>query len=194
MATAANGGVVGYARVSTDRQDAALQTDALTAAGAHRIFVDVVSGAAAHRPELAAAIDYLRPGDVLTVWRLDLLGRSLRDRIDQVRAIESTGAGFRSLTEAIDTTTPGGRVMFHIFGALAEFERDLIRERTKAGLVAAAAAGRRPGRPTVMTPERIQTAAQLRDQGRSMDFIARTLGVGRGAVTRALEAQSEEAS
>lgn len=183
--------VVGYARVSTDRQDTALQTDALTAAGAQRIFVDVVSGSATHRPELAAAIDYLRPGDVLTVWRLDRLGRSLRDLIDQVKTIEGTGAGFRSLTEAIDTTTPGGRVMFHIFGALAEFERDLIRERTKAGLAVAAAAGRYPGRPTVMTPERIETARALREQGRSLDYIARTLGVGRGAVTRALERTAE---
>lgn len=189
--TDVGGAVIGYARVSTDRQDAALQTDALAAAGAHRIFVDVVSGAATHRPELATAIDYLRPGDVLTVWRLDRLGRSLRDLIDQVKTIEGTGAGFRSLTESIDTTTPGGRVMFHIFGALAEFERDLIQERTKAGLAAAAAAGRHPGRPTVMTPERIETAVQLRGQDKSLDFIARTLGVGRGAVTRALEAHAD---
>ena len=187
MPGAARGDVVGYARVSTDRQDAALQTDALVAAGAQRIFVDVVSVSAGVRPELAAAINYLRPGDVLAVWRLDRLGRSLRDLIDQVRTIEDRGAGFRSLTEAIDTTTPSGRVMFHIFGALAEFERDLIRERTKAGLAAAAAAGRRPGRPTVMTPERVEAARQLRAQGRSLDFIARALGVGRGAVTRAIE-------
>lgn len=189
------GAVIGYARVSTDRQDAGLQTEALEGAGAQRIFVDVVSGSAGVRPELAAAIDYLRPGDVLTVWRLDRLGRSLRDLIDQVRAIEDRGAGFRSLTEAIDTTTPSGRVMFHIFGALAEFERDLIRERTKAGLASAAAAGRRPGRPTVMTAERVETAVQLRAAGRSLDFIARALGVGRGAVTRALEAHAvKEAS
>lgn len=177
--------IIGYARVSTEGQDATLQVDALNQAGAIRIFVDVVSSARS-RPQLAAAIDYLRPGDVLTVWRLDRLGRSVRDLIDQVRTIEERGAGFRSLTEAIDTTTAGGRVMFHIFGALAEFERDLIRERTKAGLAVAARAGRYPGRPTVMTPERIETAATLRAQGRSLDYIARTLGVGRGAVTRAL--------
>ncbi len=182
--------IVGYARVSTERQDARMQVDALETAGSVRVFVDVSSGARADRPQLAAAFDYLRPGDVLTVWRLDRLGRSLRDLIDQVRAIEALGAGFRSLTEAIDTTTPGGRVMFHIFGALAEFERDLIRERTKAGLAAAAAVGRHPGRPTVMTPERVQAATQLRAQGRSLDFIARALGVGRGAVTRALEVRS----
>lgn len=182
--------IIGYARVSTEGQDATLQVDALNQAGAIRVFVDVASSARS-RPQLEAAIDYLRPGDVLTVWRLDRLGRSVRDLIDQVRTIEERGAGFRSLTEAIDSTTPGGRVMFHIFGALAEFERDLIRERTKAGLAVAASAGRYPGRPTVMTPERVDTARSLREQGRSLDYIARTLGVGRGAVTRALERTAE---
>lgn len=178
--------VVGYARVSTREQDPTLQVDALEAAGAGRVFVDVASGAAATRPQLTAALDYLRPGDVLTVWRLDRLGRSLRDLIDQVHGLEEAGVGFRSLTEAIDTTTAGGRLIFHVFGALAEFERQLIVDRTTAGLAAARAAGRVGGRPTVMTPERTAQARSMRAQGRSLETIATVLGVGRSSVARAL--------
>lgn len=182
--------LVGYARVSTADQSADLQVDALTAAGAERVFVETASGATDARPELARAIDYLREGDVLVVWRLDRLGRSLRHLIDQVNALEARGVGFRSLTEAIDTTTAGGRLVFHVFGALGEFERELIVERTRAGLAAARARGRRGGRPKVMTPERITTARRLRDEDRlTLDQIAATIGVSRASVVRALSEQ-----
>ena len=130
---------IGYARVSTADQDPALQLDALAAAGCTKVFEDRASGARADRPGLRAALDYAREGDVLVAWKLDRLGRSLPHLIDTVAALEGRGVGFRSLTEAIDTTTPGGRLVFHLFAALGQFERDLIRERTRAGLVAAAA-------------------------------------------------------
>jgi DNA invertase Pin-like site-specific DNA recombinase len=135
-----------------------LQTDALDKAGCERVFEDTVSGAKADRPGLAAALAYLRDGDVLTVWRLDRLGRSLPHLIETVGALEARGVGFRSLTEVIDTTPSGGRLIFHVFGALGQFERDLIRERTKAGLNAAAARGRKGGRKPVVTAEKLQRA------------------------------------
>jgi DNA invertase Pin-like site-specific DNA recombinase len=120
-----------------------LQHDALASAGCYRVFTDVASGAKADRPALAQLLDQLRPGDTLVVWRLDRLGRSLPDlMIETVRGLETRGVGFRSLQESIDTTTPAGRLIFHIFGSLAEFERELIRERTLAGLAAARARGR----------------------------------------------------
>jgi len=136
---------------STTEQSPTLQLDALQAAGCERVFTEEASGAVAERPELARALDHLRPVDTLVVWKLDRLGRSLRHLIDTVRGLEDRGVGFCSLQEQVDTTTPGGHLVFHVFGALAECERDLIRERTHAGL--AAARGRRGGRPTVMTPE-----------------------------------------
>jgi DNA invertase Pin-like site-specific DNA recombinase len=133
---------VGYALVSTVDQDPALQLDALTKAGCAKVFEDRASGARADRPGLRASLDYVRDGDVLIVWKLDRLGRSLPHLIETVASLATRGVGFRSLTEAIDTTTSGGRLVFHLFGALSQFERDLIRERTRAGL--AAAAGRPP--------------------------------------------------
>src|SRR5690348_6581068 len=140
---------VGYARVSTGEQTLDLQLDALAAAGCDRVFQDTASGAKAERPGLARALDFLRPGDTLVVWRLDRLGRSLQHLIQTLTALDQRGVGFKSLTESIDTTTPGGKLVFHIFGALAEFERDLIRERTQAGLAAARARGRTGGHPRV---------------------------------------------
>ena len=137
--------LIGYARVSTAVQGTALQTDALRKAGCERVFEDTVSGVKAERPGLAAALAYVREGDTLAVWRLDRLGRSLPHLIETVGELEGRGVGFRSLTEAIDTTTSGGRLIFHVFGALGQFERDLIRERTKAGLAAAATRGRKGG-------------------------------------------------
>ncbi|EQD74022.1 resolvase domain-containing protein, partial [mine drainage metagenome] len=128
------GHLVGYARVSTSDQDTALQRDALHAAGVAKVFEDVASGAKADRPGLAAARAYLREGDTLIVWKLDRLGRSLPHLVQTVTELAQRGVGFRSLTEAIDTTTPNGRLVFHLFAALADFERDLIRERTRAGL------------------------------------------------------------
>lgn len=138
---------LGYARVSTGDQDAQLQHDALTAAGCYRIFTDTASGALQLRPELGKLMDQLRPGDTLVVWRLDRLGRSIRHLIDQLSELQERGIEFRSLQENIDTSSPGGRLVFHIFASLAEFERDLIRERTNAGLAAARARGRTGGRP-----------------------------------------------
>jgi DNA invertase Pin-like site-specific DNA recombinase len=136
---------VGYARVSTLEQDPALQRDALAAAGCTKMFEDRASGARADRPGLGQALAFLREGDVLVVWKLDRLGRSLVHLVETVGSLAARGVGFRSLTEAIDTTTPGGRLVFHLFAALGQFERDLIRERTRAGLAAAAARGRRGG-------------------------------------------------
>ena len=141
---------IGYARVSTSDQTFALQEDALRKAGCERIFYDKASGAKTARPGLDQAIQYLRKGDVLVVWKLDRLGRSLRHLIDVVAELSSREIGFQSLTEALDTTTPGGRLIFHIMGALAQFERDIIRERTQAGLAAGRARGRLGGRPKLM--------------------------------------------
>src|SRR5690348_9395311 len=138
---------IGYARVSTGEQTLDLQLDALTRAGCAKVFTETASGANAERPILAEALSYLRPGDVLVVWRLDRLGRSLQHLIAVVAELAERGIGFKSLGEQIDTTTAGGKLVFHVFGALAEFERDLIRERTQAGLAAARARGRVGGRP-----------------------------------------------
>jgi DNA invertase Pin-like site-specific DNA recombinase len=143
---------VGYARVSTAQQSLALQQDALAAAACARTYTDVASGAVEDRDALAAAFDDVRAGDTLVVWRLDRLGRSLEQLIERVTALEARVVGFRSLTEARDTTTSGGRLIFHVFGPLAEFERAIIRERTLAGLAAARARGRLAGRPPALTP------------------------------------------
>ena len=160
--TSSSGHLVGYARVSTLEQDATF-TDALQAAGCQRFFTETASGKLEHRPVLDAMLDQLRPGDTVAVWQLDRLGRSLRHLIDTVQALEAGGVAFRSLTESIDTSTPGGKLIFHVFGALAEFERDLIRERTMAGLAAARARGRSGGRPTVWTPEKLKVARSMYD-------------------------------
>ena len=137
--------LIGYARVSTHDQNLDLQKDALQAAGCEKIFVDERSGAVATRPGLQHAMDALREGDVLVVWRLDRLGRSLRNLIELVGQLDETKIGFRSLQEAMDTSTSGGKLIFHVFGALAEFERNLIRDRTQAGLSAARARGKTGG-------------------------------------------------
>jgi DNA invertase Pin-like site-specific DNA recombinase len=139
--------LVGYARVSTVDQRLDLQQDALRDAGCERIFTDTASGAKAARPGLTAALETCRAGDILVVWKLDRLGRSLTHLVETVHALATRGIGFRSLQEQLDTTTSGGKLIFHIFASLAEFERDLIRERTNAGLAAARARGRKGGRP-----------------------------------------------
>ena len=182
--------LIGYARVSTAEQDTALQTDALHKAGCRRIFEDTVSGAKADRPGLTAALAYLREGDVLAVWRLDRLGRSLPHLIETIGALEGRGVGFRSLTESIDTTTPGGRLIFHVFGALGQFERDLIRERTRAGLTAAAARGRKGGRRPVVTPDKLQRAREYLAGGLNVREAAARLKVGKTALYAALQADS----
>jgi DNA invertase Pin-like site-specific DNA recombinase len=139
--------LIGYARVSTHEQDCALQTDALTAAGCDRVFLETASGAKRDRPELKAALAAMTEGDTLVVWRLDRLARSLRHLLETIEGLEGQGKKFRSLTECIDTSTSGGKLIFSIIGAIAEFERALISERTKAGLEAARLRGRRGGRP-----------------------------------------------
>lgn len=181
------GHLLGYARVSTGDQDAALQQDALKAAGCYRIFTDTASGALESRTELTKVLDQLRPGDTLVVWRLDRLGRSIRHLIDQLNGLQERGIGFRSLQETIDTTSPGGRLVFHVFAALAEFERDLIRERTNAGLAAARARGRTGGRPSLLTKEKLDTARRLYAQkDMTVAKIGEVLGVSRTTVYRAL--------
>lgn len=177
---------VGYARVSTLDQDPALQLDALTAAGCGKVFEDRASGARTDRPGLQKALDYAREGDVLIVWKLDRLGRSLPHLIETVSALEKRGIGFRSLTEAIDTTTPGGRLVFHLFGALGQFERDLIRERTRAGLAAAEARGRKGGRKPVITADKLKRAREIIDKGLTVREAAVRLKVGKTALYDAL--------
>jgi DNA invertase Pin-like site-specific DNA recombinase len=143
--------LVGYARVSTQEQDTALQIDGLKRAGCGRIFAEKASGAQRDRPQLAAALDDMRFGDTLVVWKLDRLGRSMKQLIETIEGLKDRGIGFRSLTEAMDTTTAGGALIFTIFASLAEFERSIIRERTRAGLGAARARGRVGGRPRVLS-------------------------------------------
>ena len=178
---------LGYARVSTLDQHPDLQLDALAAAGCYRVFVDTASGALDARPELGKVLDQLRPGDTLVVWKLDRLGRSLRHLIETVGALAARGVGFTSLQEHLDTTTPGGKLVFHLFGALAEFERDLIRERTGAGLAAARARGRVGGRPPRMTPQKLAVARQLYESRQhTVAAIAKTVGVSRASIYRHL--------
>jgi DNA invertase Pin-like site-specific DNA recombinase len=177
---------VGYARVSTIDQDPALQLDALAAAGCAKVFEDCASGARADRAGLRSALEYVRDGDVLIVWKLDRLGRSLPHLIETVTSLATRGVGFRSITEAIDTTTPGGRLVFHLFGALGEFERDLIRERTRAGLAAAVARGRKGGRKPVVTSEKLARARTIIAKGLTVREAATRLKVGKTALYDAL--------
>ncbi|MFN8478768.1 MAG: recombinase family protein [Kouleothrix sp.] len=179
---------VGYARVSTIDQTLSLQQDALNAAGCERIFTDTMSGAKAERPGLVQALTFMRSGDVLVVWKLDRLGRSLKNLIDVVTELDTLGIGFRSVTENIDTTTSGGKLIFHIFGALAEFERELILERTQAGLVAARARGRKGGRPRAigLNDERKRAIAQAlyNDKTNTISLICQTLKISRATLYR----------
>lgn len=181
---------LGYARVSTADQTLALQKDALTAVGCNPIYTDTMSGTKDHRPGLEQAISHLRVGDTLVVWRLDRLGRSLKHLIETVQDLEQRGVGFKSLTENIDTTTPSGKLIFHIFGSLAEFERALIVERTQAGLAAARARGRKGGRPKGSVrydPKKLALAQQLyTEQKRSVAEICKTLGIPRTTFYRYL--------
>jgi DNA invertase Pin-like site-specific DNA recombinase len=180
--------LIGYARVSTHEQTLNLQRDALDKAGCTKIFTDTASGAKTERIGLEAALNFVRKGDTLVVWRLDRLGRSLPHLITTMTDLEERGIGFKSLTENIDTTTSGGKLIFHIFGALAEFERNLIRERTTAGLTAARARGRTGGRPKTLT-ERQRSIAQAlyNDKQHSIVEICQTLKVSRATLYRALK-------
>lgn len=170
--------LVGYARVSTLDQKPELQLDALKAAGCSKLFVEKASGAKEDRPHLQAALDYLRSGDTLVVWKLDRLARSMKQLIETIDHLKAQGNGFRSLTEAIDTTTAAGELFFHIFGALAQFERSIIRERTNAGLKAALARGRKGGRrPKVKADDLKAVAMLLRDPEISVRKAAQKLGL-----------------
>jgi len=178
---------IGYARVSTRDQDAELQRVALRKAGADRVFEETASGAQRDRPELKAALDYLREGDTLVVWKLDRLARSLKQLIETVEELDQRGVGFRSITESIDTNTSGGRLVFHIFGALAEFERGMIRERTVAGLEAARARGRIGGRRRAMSDDDVRAAkAMLSDPQITVADVARHLKVSPATLYRYL--------
>ena len=174
----------GYARVSTASQDEALQLDALEQAGCDRIFTDHASGATSSRPALDELLGVVRRGDTLVIWRLDRLGRSLRHLLEVVGDLDQRGVALRSVTESIDTSSPAGRLVFHTFGALAEFERDLIRERTRAGLDAARARGRVGGRPTVWTPKKQELGRRMLAEGRAVSTVADVLGVSRASVYR----------
>src|SRR5512135_2090188 len=179
--------LLGYARVSTFDQTLALQQDALTQAGCERVFTDTVSGARTDRPGLDEVLDFARRGDTLVVWRLDRLGRSLKHLIETMTLLQERGIGFRSLQEQIDTTTSGGKLVFHVFGALAEFERDLIRERTVAGLEAARARGRRGGRPKALDTKKAQIAQALyHDKTNPIADICRTLRISRATLYRSI--------
>jgi len=178
---------IGYARVSTSGQDVALQRDALTDAGCARIFAETASGAYRDRPELARLLDYLRPGDTLTVWKLDRLGRSLPHLVEIITGLAERGIGFRSLTEGLDTDTPGGRLIFHVMAALAAFERDIIRERTLAGLAAARTQGRVGGRRPKLSAAQLATVRRMHaGDGRSVAELAELFAVSRQTVYRAL--------
>lgn len=184
--------VIGYARVSTGEQNLALQLDALKKAGCEHLFHDEMSGIKAERPGLAKAMQVLRPGDTLVVWRLDRLGRSLKDLIERMEDLRQRKIGFKSLHERIDTFSPAGKVQFHIFSALAEFERDLIREGTMAGLRAARARGRTGGRKPQMTEEKIQLAASLmKDKNNTVKEICTTLGASRATLYRYVSPSGE---
>jgi DNA invertase Pin-like site-specific DNA recombinase len=175
--------LIGYARVSTDDQNLDLQRDALKGAGCERIFEDTVSGAKADRTGLAALMNVLRVGDTVVIWRLDRLGRSLKNLIQLMERLETAKVGLRSLQENIDTTSSGGRLVFHLFGALAEFERNLIRERTQAGVLAARARGRMGGRPRRLDPAKQALALRLyHERQHSVDEICKMMGISKSTL------------
>lgn len=178
--------IIGYARVSTDGQNLDTQTDALTAAGAGKLFADKISGSKRERPELDRMLNQLRDGDVVTVTKYDRLARSLKDLLEIVETICAHGAGFRSLAEDIDTTTPAGRLVFHVFASIAQFERERISERTKEGLASARKRGRIGGRPPALTPDQKAEVRRMRDQEhREVPEIARLFKVSERTVRRA---------
>jgi len=179
--------LLGYARVSTKDQDASLQIDALEKHGCSRIFIDTKSGVLAERPELTRLLDYAREGDTLVVWRLDRLGRSIKHLIEQVEELNARNIEFQSLQENIDTTTAGGRLIFHLFSALAEFEHDLIVERTQAGLEAARARGRKGGRKPKLSPAQRLLVKDLYDgRKHTVQQIAEMFDVNRATIYRTI--------
>lgn len=178
--------VLGYARVSTEDQHLDAQIEALKAAGAERIWSEKVSGAKVQRPKLMAMLEQLRDGDVVTVTKYDRLSRSLQDLLTIVESIQKKGAGFRSLAEDIDTTTSAGRLVFHVFASIAQFERERISERTKEGLASARKQGRIGGRPPALSPERRAEVRRMRDEdGRGIAELARLFKVSPNTIRRA---------
>jgi len=179
--------LIGYARVSTEDQKLDLQRDALRAAGCDKIFDEKVSATRGPMPVRQELLDYCRPGDVVVVWKLDRLGRSLRDLVDTVNLLRQRGVALRSLHEAIDTTTPTGKLTFHIFAALAEFEASVVRQRTRAGLQAARQLWMKLGRPRALNPEQIEMARSMMDNPKlSARQVAEQLGVHRSTLYRCL--------
>ena len=177
--------LIGYARISTQDQTLNLQKDALEKIGCNKIFTDTASGSLVERKGLDEALEFVREGDMLVVWRLDRLGRSLKHLIETITSLSNRNIGFKSITENIDTTTSGGKLIFHIFGALAEFERDIIRERTQAGLQAARARGRFGGRPKALNPKKLSMAQALyNDKSNSISDICKALGISRATLYR----------
>lgn len=185
--------LIGYARVSTSDQKLDLQTDALTAVGCVRTYSDKVSGSTTSRPELDACLRYLREGDVLVVYKLDRLGRSLKHLLTIIDDLRERGIGFKSVTDGIDTTTSGGRLLFSLMGSFSEYERSLIQERTNAGLKAARDRGKLGGRPTAVTSEIGDRITEMRSGGSKADMIAEELGIGRATVYRYLKSRALEA-
>ena len=180
--------LIGYARVSKHEQNLDLQKDALKQAGCEKTFVDKITSVAEVRPGLERTLEQLRPGDVLVVWRLDRLGRSLKNLIELVGELEQREVGFRSLQEAMDTSSSGGKLIFHVFGALAEFERNLIKERTMAGLEAARARGRRGGRPKALDNNKRDLAARLyKEREHTVKEICQMVGVSKPTLYRYLK-------
>ena len=179
---------IGYARVSTEDQNLDLQNDALKQAGCDKIIEEKASGAKTDRAGLDEVLSFLRKGDTLVVWKLDRLGRSLQHLIQVVNQLREKGIYFRSIQESLDTSSSGGKLIFHIFGALAEFERDVIRDRTMAGLAAARARGRVGGRPKIMTDKKVRLAKTLlADHTNTIDDVCETLGVSRATLYRYLK-------
>ncbi len=180
--------LIGYARVSTQDQNLTLQTDALSKTGCNKVFTEQISGKTKERPELNKLKEHLREGDTVVVWRLDRLGRSLKDLIELVNEFEKMGVAFRSLTENIDTGSSGGKLVFHIFGALAEFERNLIADRTMAGLAAARARGRVGGRKPKLNESKVKTAQTMYDSKQhSIKAICETLGISKPTLYKYLK-------
>jgi len=184
--------LIGYARVSTHDQNLDLQRDALQNAGCEKIFFDELSGAKAARPALQQAMDTLREGDVLVVWRLDRLGRSLRNLLELVEKLKERKVGFRSIQESMDTSTSGGNLIFQVFGALAEFERNIIRDRTNAGLAAARARGRSGGRPKKLDEEQRQLVTRLYRDGTPIPEILKAVKISKGTLYSYVRKESSE--
>lgn len=183
--------LIGYARVSTHDQNLDLQKDALKKSGCEKLFVDEASGAAAARPGLQQAMEQLREGDVLVVWRLDRLGRSLRNLLDLVAQLEAKKVGFRSLQESMDTSSSGGKLIFHVFGALAEFGRNLIKDRTNAGLAAGRARGRIGGRQMKLDEKHRSLVVRLYNEGKQVNEICQTMNISKPTLYRYVREESQ---